>query len=264
MTSNASWTQNGSETGNPVFIYNSGALTDESGAGSFDLIDSASLSGTIPTGQTVTAEALPGHNAAIHISGTVANQGTLALESPSKGGTPELVAAAGSSKINNSGVLTAQSASASGDRLKVALASASGATVEVKSGELRQDSNTTTTNEGAFQVDGGASFTATTSADLFVNKGSLANGGSISLSGNASWTQEAGTAAQTGSPVFIYNSGALTDESGAGSFDLIDSAGLSGTIPTGQTVIGRSGIRPSGSRRACRQRSDQRRDVRAQ
>ena len=40
-----------------------------------------------------------------------------------------------------------------------------GATVEVKSGELRQDDYTTTTNEGDFKVESGATFAATSSDD---------------------------------------------------------------------------------------------------
>ena len=239
LSNNASWTQEAgaaSETGSPVFIRNAGMLTDVSGGGSFDLVDGPTLSGKIPAGQSVTAEAEPGHNAVIHISGTVSNEGTLALNSPSTGGTPELMAASSSSQIDNSGALTAQSASASAGHVKVALTNQAAGSLEVKTGELRQDNNTKTTNEGSFKVESGASFGATSSADLVVNKGSLTNGGSVYLSNNASWTQEAGAASETGSPVFIRNAGMLTDVSGGGSFDLVDSAKLSGTIPTGQTV----------------------------
>ena len=234
LSNNASWTQNGIETGNPVLIFNSGTLTDESGTGSFDLVDTPILSGTIPKGQTVTAEAVPSHNAEIKISGTVTNEGTLALNSPSKGGVPDLVGS--SAQVQNKGVLSTQSASTNAAFLETNLTNAAAGTVEVKSGELRQDENTTTTNEGAFKIAASATFAATTSKDLFVNKGSLSNAGTSSLTNNASWTQEAATATQSGNPVSIFNSGTLTDVSGAGSFDLIDSAVLSGTIPKGQAV----------------------------
>ena len=237
LTSNASWTQNGAETGNPVSIFNSGKLTDEGGEGGFDLLDTAVLSGTIPKGQTVTADAIPSHNAEVKISGTVTNEGTLALDSPAGGGLPDIEKSSSSSQVNNDGLLTAQSETSQSGRLEVALSNEASGTVEVKSGELRQDANTTTTNTGSFDVLGAATFAATTSGDLFVNKGSLANSGSSSLTSNASWTQEAGTATQSGNPVSIFNSGTLTDVSGEGSFDLIDTAVLSGTIPKGQTVI---------------------------
>ncbi len=236
LTSDASWTQDGSESGNPVSIFNSGALSDVSGVGSFDLVDTAGLNGTIPKGQTVTAQALPEHNAQVVISSTVVNEGTLALDSPSKGGVPELVAGSGSSLIENLGVLSSQSESGSVDHLKVALTNEAPGSVEVKSGELRQDDNTTTTNEGTFHIAAGAVFAATSSTDLFVNRGSLVDGGSVSLTGDASWTQEAGGAAESGNPVSIFNSGRLTDVSGTGSFDLLDTAGLGGTIPSEQTV----------------------------
>src|SRR5208282_4849169 len=77
--------------------------------------------------------------------------------------------------------------------LEAPLVNEAAGTVQVKSGELRQDENTTTTNEGKFEVESGATFAAT-------------------------------------------SSGKLTDVSGAGSFDLIDSAVLSGTVPKEQTV----------------------------
>ena len=239
LTNNASWTQEAAtatQSGNPVSIFNSGTLTDVSGAGSFDLIDSAVLSGTIPKGQAVTADAIPSHNAEVKITGTVTNEGTLALDSPAGGGLPSIEKSSLSSQVNNDGLLTAQSESSQSGRLEVALSNEASGTVEVKSGELRQDENTTTTNKGSFDVLGAATFAATTSSDLFVNKGSLSNAGTSSLTNNASWTQEAATATQSGNPVSIFNSGTLTDVSGAGSFELVDTPVLSGTIPTGQTV----------------------------
>ena len=237
LSGNASWTQEAgaaAETGNAVSIFNSGELTDVSGAGSFDLIDTAVLSGTVPKKQKVTADAIESHNALIKISGTVTNEGTLVLDSPSKGGEPAFVG--NTAQIDNDGLFVAGSESSNEAYLQTNLTNAAGGTVEIKSGELNQDENTTTTNEGKFEVASGATFAATSSSDLFVNKGPLANGGTVSLSGNASWTQEAGTKPQSGGPVSIFNSGKLTDVSGAGSFDLIDTAVLSGTVPNEQTV----------------------------
>ena len=109
-------------------------------------------------------------------SSTINQAGLLDMESGV--GASSLVQAPSTATVANEGeVLTSAS---SVNHLEANLTNAAGATVEVKSGELRQDANTTTTNEGIFQVDSGASFGATTSKDLFVNKGSLANGGSIS------------------------------------------------------------------------------------
>ncbi len=102
-------------------------------------------------------------------------------------------------------------------------------------GELRQDDNTKTTNEGFFDVEAGAIFAATTGNDLFVNKSVLSNGGSVALTNGASWTQEAGAAKETGAAVAMH-AGTLTDVSGTGSFDLVDTTSLNGTVPKGQTV----------------------------
>ena len=106
LSGNASWTQEAgaaAETGNAVSIFNSGELTDVSGAGSFDLIDTAVLSGTVPKKQTVTADAIESHNALVKISGTVTNEGTLVLDSPSKGGEPAFVG--NTAQIDNDGLL---------------------------------------------------------------------------------------------------------------------------------------------------------------
>ena len=236
LDSGASWIQESGSTqqsGNAVTLFG-GALTDVSGAESFDLIDSTTLSGTIPAGQTVTADAIHGHNSSIAISGTVTNDGTLALLSPAGGGEAIVYASSGSSQLDNDALLTADSQSTSTNFLQVNLTNVG--TLDVEGGELRQDDNTTTTNEGAFEVGAGAEFQATAGDDLIVNKGSVANGGKLELHSGASWTQQAGSAEQTGSPVEMF-SGALTDVSGGGTFDLIDSPSLSGTVPKGQTVV---------------------------
>ena len=236
LTGNASWTQNAgtaTQSGNPVTINNSGTLTDTSGAGSFTLIDTPVLKGTISAGQTVTVTAPSGHNANAQLTGaSVTNDGTLILDAPASGGYAELTG----SPLTNNATLRTQQEGGNQDHLQVPLTNATGATVEVKTGTLLQDTSTTTTNDGTFTVDSGATFDATGGNGLFVNNATLANAGSISLTGNASWTQNAGTATQSGNPVTINNSGTLTDTSGAGSFTLIDTPVLKGTISAGQTV----------------------------
>ncbi len=182
LSGNASWTQEAGtkpQSGGPVSILNSGKLTDVSGAGSFDLIDSAVLSGTVPKEQTVTADAIPSHDAEVKISGTVTNEGTLAMESPAGGG--EAILAGTSSHIDNKGLLNAEAKSANENYLETNLTNEASGTVQVESGELNQNENTTTTNEGAFKVEAGATFAASSSKDEFVNRGSLENKGTISL-----------------------------------------------------------------------------------
>ncbi len=235
LTNGASWTQEAGtakETGGPVVMH-AGTLTDASGDASFDLVDATSLIGTIPAGQTVTADAEPGHNSTIDIAGTVTNEGTLALSSPPSGG--EATLAGTSSQLDNDGVLSARSESSNANFLETPLTNAAGGTVDVAARELRQDDNTKTINEGTFHVEAGASFAATSGNDLFVNKGTLSNGGSVALTNGASWTQEAATAKETGDPI-VMHAGELTDVSGEGSFDLVDTTSLNGTVPKGQTV----------------------------
>ncbi len=232
LTSGASWTQNGPESGTAVQM-SSGTLTDETGTGAFDLYDSPVLTGTIPLGQTVTAEPYPGHNANISLQGgTVTNNGTLVIDSPTSGGTSDI---SGPASLVNNNALDSQDESGNSEYLQANVTNASTGTIDVKSGTLLQDDNTTTVNDGLTQVDAAGALAVNTGADQFANNGAITDNGAITLTGGASWTQNAGGAAQTGKPVFMY-SGTLTDQTGAGSFDLVDSPVLTGVIPSGQTV----------------------------
>ncbi len=239
LAGNASFTQNGTESGNPVEIFNSGTLDDQSGSGGFDLVDSARLEGTVPVGQTVTAEAFTGHNANIDlIDSPVTNDGTLVLDEPAGSANQSGLTPAAATLINN-GTITAQTEETGSiaNYLEANLTNNAGATVQVTSGTLLMDQGTTLTSAGTLTIATGAAFSATSSAGLIVNdatgQNALANSGTFKLAGDASFTQN-GT--ETGNPVEIFNSGLLDDEAGTGSFDLVDSAILEGTIVSGQTV----------------------------
>ncbi len=232
LTDDASWTQDGPVTGDPVFIYNGGTLTDESGVASFDLVDNPILIGNIHKNQTVTLDALAGHAAQLTISGTVVNEGTLKFDQQS-GGSEVQIGPDTATLVNKSVIDWQAQAGETDDLLQANLTNEAGATVHLQSGTLYQNANTTTTNEGTFEITGGATFTPATGGDLFVNKGSVTNDGSITLTDDASWTQDGPV---TGDPVFIYNGGTLTDESGAASFDLVDNPILIGNIHKNQTV----------------------------
>src|ERR1039458_5941299 len=69
---------------------------------------------------------------------------------------------------------------------------------------------------------------------MVVNRGSVVNNGTFSLTGGPSWTQSGG--ALSGSNPVAIQSGSLVDSAGTGQFVLTDTVGLSGTIPLGQTV----------------------------
>ena len=155
-----SWTENGTESGNAVQL-NEVHLIDTSGNGGFDLINADTIAGVIAAGQTVTSEDFT------FVSGTVTNHGTLALNPTlsTKLLPPEEQSTGG--QIQNDGLVTSQGRSF----LQIPLTNASGATVEVKSGELIEENDVTLTNEGAFEIASGTTFNVI-SGSGFVNSAS--------------------------------------------------------------------------------------------
>jgi hypothetical protein len=228
----ATWNQNGgSETGNTVALLNSSALADASGTGSFSLTDNAYLSGTIPAGQTVTGLAVPGHNANVVLAGPgVSNNGTLSLAIPASGGSPQV---SGGTLTNNGTFSTTGTGNTVYVRANITNA-ATGA-VSIGSTDTRQDSSTTTLNNGTFTVGSGVTYAVSGSATVFTNNATVADNGSLTLN-NSTWNQNSGS--ESGNAVALFNSSSLADAAGTGSFNLIDNAYLSGTIPAGQTVTG--------------------------
>ncbi len=198
LSSNASFTQNGNETGNPVEIFSAGLLSDISGTGSFQLADSAGLTGTIPAGQTVTAEAFPGHNSTVYVSGTVSNYGTLVLDSPTNGYTSFLAAAStGTNVLDNYGTLIAQTESGNANYLRVDVNNEPTGSLKVASGALIVDSGTDVLNDGLVEVAAGAQLNFTSGSDKLVNGSdgtiqpdiaSAGSFGTINLSGGAVFT----------------------------------------------------------------------------
>ncbi|HUO74586.1 MAG TPA: hypothetical protein VMU39_27695, partial [Solirubrobacteraceae bacterium] len=234
LTSGASWSQlGGGESANPVTMFG-GTLTDHgAGSGGFTLIDNTAISGTIGANETVDLTGTPGHNAsATFAAGIVTNNGTLILDTRSGGGYAALT----NGTLNNNGTLTAQAEGSNIDYLEVTLNNAHGAHLHITSGNLRQDTATTTTNDGAVIVDASSQFTLTSGSALLANDtgATVANSGAITLTSGASWTQAGG--AETGSPVTMF-SGTLTDSgTGSGGFTLIDNPAISGTIGPSETV----------------------------
>jgi hypothetical protein len=232
LTNGASWAQSGgSTTGNAVALFG-GALSD-TGAGAtgfFDLTDTVGVTGTIAAGEVVTGVGVPSHNSNLNLSaGTVTNDGKIVLDSPTSGG----YAAITNGTLDNVGTLDAQVEGTNLNYLEATLVNTG--TVEVKSGEFRQDGNTVTTNDATWKTDAGASFTMTTGSDSFVNNGTVANAGAITLTGGASWSQHGGS--ESGNPTTQYGgSFADTGTGSGGKFDLEDSVSVSGTIAAGETI----------------------------
>jgi len=200
LADGASWSeQGGNETGNPVTMF-SGDFTDSGSgtSGSFDLIDASTLSGTIGSGETVDVTALPGHNAILNLEGlTAVNHGTLILDSQSGGGYAEL----SNGSLTNDGTLDSQVESENPNYLEATLIN--NGKVKVKSGELRQDENTTTTNAGNVILDAAAQLDLTAGGDVFNQRpdgtmtfeiASATSFGTLNLSGGATFKLSGGTA----------------------------------------------------------------------
>ncbi len=239
LSSGASWSQSGgSESGNPVTLTG-GTLTDSGttgSTGSFDVQNTVAVSGTIAAGETVTATGITGTDANINASSGLVNDGTLVLDS--QAGASSGFAELEGGPVTNNGTLDSQVESSNLDYLEAGLTNSASGTVEVKSGELRQDHATATTNDGTWIVDAGVSpgYTITSSTASFVNDaGSVTNGGAITLSSGASWSQEGGS--ESGNPVKLTG-GSLTDNGtgSSGSFDVENTVVVSGTIAAGETV----------------------------
>ena len=80
--SGGTFTQSGgADTGNTISLSSSATLADSTGAGSFDLFGADTLSGTIPSGQTVDAIGNPTSNVEVTLGTNVINHGEFASTS---------------------------------------------------------------------------------------------------------------------------------------------------------------------------------------
>ena len=157
LSSGASFTQSAgaAQSGNPVLITGS-ALTDSAaaGAGTFDLLGGSKLAGTIPSAETVTVlgNAAAGDASTTLQAGGVTNDGTLVLDN-NAGNNFALIQGA---TLTNDGTVRSQVEGTTNNYLRASLTNESGAQIVIASGELLQDQNTTTTNDGTIIVDAGA------------------------------------------------------------------------------------------------------------
>lgn len=115
---------------------------------------------------------------------------------------------------------------------------APGATLQVNSGQLMQESGTTL-NEGTITIARGAVMLMQPSSfggsAVLTNASSVMNNGSIGVNNSTTWTQKAGSI--KGNPVTLGSGSTLIDHGGSAEFlaDILSST-LEGTIPKGQTV----------------------------
>ena len=202
LAGGASWTQSGGALSgsNPVSIAG-GSLIDSVGTGQFVLTASVNLSGTIPSGQTVTVSG-GGIDSRALLSGNVANYGELVLDNGSSTGFADVQASSGTPTLTNYGTVKSSVEGIGQNYLEVNVENASGGTLDVASGLLQQDFATTTTNDGTVTLGAGASydltsggFTGNSDGTMYFDIASATRFGAVETSSPAAFQLDGGTAA---------------------------------------------------------------------
>jgi hypothetical protein len=158
------WTQSGgSVSGNTVSLYNGDKLEYSAGTGSFAFSSGNaenSLSGTIPTGQTVTLSAGANGNAAVALDGTVTNDGTFTLDAESNAtGNPEVDPGPSGGRLVNNGTLNLLDPIASqSNLLRTDLTNDASGVIDVQSGTTYYDGGNTLLNQGTLLIAPAAQF----------------------------------------------------------------------------------------------------------
>ncbi len=227
----------GTDSGTPVSII-SGTLADSamSGTYTFDLFNTDTLSGTIPSGQTVDGIGNPTYNTTLTLGANLTNDGTLELDSLATAGSGFAQLDGPTHNVINAGTLETVGGTVSTDYLRVNITNNNGASLDINGGTTGDASGgaTTITNNGTFSVASGGSLALTNGDSFTQSGGTFANGGTFSDT-SGTFTQSGGT--DSGTPASII-SGTLADSamSGTYTFDLFNTNTVSGTIPSGQTV----------------------------
>ena len=220
----------GTESGNPVGMTG-GTLADTAGSGAFLATGSITLSGTVPTGQTVTGDGAGG-SITLNMNSAVTVDGTLTLESGSSGNS-NVSGSGGSLTVASGGQLITEG-STDAVVIQVPLTNQSGGTVTIGAANTAQNDTTLTTNDGTFTISSGGALNLGGSSNFTQAAGTLTVTGSYNQN-SGTFTQSGGT--ESGNPVGMTG-GTLADSAGSGAFLATGSITLSGTVPTGQTVTG--------------------------
>ncbi|HXQ00418.1 MAG TPA: hypothetical protein VN845_10200 [Solirubrobacteraceae bacterium] len=179
----AIWTQSGgSISGNEAVLQNGATLADSAGLGAFLLnAAGAKITGTIPTGQTVTVRGEPFNyggelynSTALSLDNAqLVNDGTLVLEADGSTNTSGGSAYVNSGSLLNNGTILAEVNDPSwADYLEVGLTNAPGGKLELSGGTLNQTTGTPTINEGLTTL-GPGSLYLLQEGSSFVNDGTL-------------------------------------------------------------------------------------------
>lgn len=199
VTHGAEWTQqSGSVSGNEVMLQSGSTLADAGGTGKFlDNYGTLTLTGTIPSGQTVTVRGEPFSSGGETFYSTtlsgggkeLVNDGTLVLN-PTGSGEAGGVVNVEAGSIHNNGLIDDQTETATRvTQLLDSLTNGPSGTVEVNGGILQGNNGSLTTNEGLVTIAPGAVYQLQEAAS-FVNEGTLspeiagaASFGAIQLTG---------------------------------------------------------------------------------
>ena len=139
----------GAESGGTVALSNGSTLADSAGGGAFSFENTDTLSGTIPSGQTVTVLGAPSVNTTAALASPgVTNDGTFVLDSQASGGYAQV----DGSPLTNNGTFETLDATSQPDYIEVNLTNNTGATVTISGAITDQNQGTTTTNHGKFTV----------------------------------------------------------------------------------------------------------------
>lgn len=178
----ATWTQSGgSVSGNEVVLENGATLVDSAGSGAFlGNHESLTVTGTIPTGQTVTVRGEPfSSGGETYYSTTLSgggkelvNDGTLVLN-PTGSGEAGGVVNVEAGSIHNDGLIKDETETATRvTQLLDSLTNGPSGKLEVDGGILQGNNGSLTTNEGLVTIAPGAVYQLQEAAS-FVNDGTL-------------------------------------------------------------------------------------------
>jgi hypothetical protein len=184
----------GTSTGNAWQFIHDSVFKDKAGTGSYTFLDSGTLSGVIPAGQTVTVDGTRGSDVKLGLSGNVTNDGALMMTSSSAQGKPTnawLVPATGTAapKLFNYGELLTEAGVGRNRYLNVNVINEPAATMDLDSAVNQLVGGWTITNDGTLDLGAGATLNlvGTSHGDANLIEGSTASTGVV-IGGTAGTT----------------------------------------------------------------------------
>ena len=224
----------GSESGNPI-VLQSTTLNDAAGGGSFVAQCDNSLSGTIPAGQSVQAQANGCGSATLTLLGNVDNKGTLSLDSISADNYAYLNDSVPAGSLTNDGTFETILGNGSTRFIRLNVTNNADGTVTIGGADTRFDQGYSFTNNGPMTILPGAQFETNGNA-VFTDTGATTNNGVLYV---LSTTFNLAGSAISGNAAIVQGT-TLNDTGGTGSFILQCTNYLSGTIAAGQTMTAQS------------------------